>query len=237
MQTDPFFKPALGIKQSPLSARLRQRFDEDPQALTPLLDDASVEFLQSIEAPVSPLKMGHIAQDMGVIPMDNCQTHKEGVSYTYKGYDDYAPMAAYLGQEGSCLGCEPRPSRQHANKGFLDTLERVLPRTQATHGQTHAAASGQRTRCPRQPRLHARAGAGQRPGQEESSQPGSSGLCGQDRSSESPNIGPPWQNRSDSVRNDSGRTLSAMDLSVWPTLSRLCCLPRPLSRSCFLWLN
>jgi S-adenosylmethionine hydrolase len=36
--------------------------------------------------------------------MDNSQTRKEGVSYTYKGYDGYAPIAAYLGQEGWCLG-------------------------------------------------------------------------------------------------------------------------------------
>src|SRR5690606_15820639 len=56
VRTDPFFKSALGIKQSPSSARLRQRFDEDAQGLTPLLDDASVEFLQSVEAPVSPLR-------------------------------------------------------------------------------------------------------------------------------------------------------------------------------------
>lgn len=33
-RTDPFFKSAMGIKQSPFSARLRQRFDEDAKALT-----------------------------------------------------------------------------------------------------------------------------------------------------------------------------------------------------------
>ena len=68
VRTDPFFKSAMGIKQSPSSARLRQRFDEDAQALTPLLDEASVEFLQSAEAPVSPLAMGHVALDMDVFP-------------------------------------------------------------------------------------------------------------------------------------------------------------------------
>ena len=119
------------VGSSPSSARLRQRFDEDAQGLTPLLDDASVEFLQSVEAPVSPLAMGHVALDMDVFPMDNSQTRKEGVSYTYKGYDGYAPIAAYLGQEGWCLGCELRPGSQHANNGFLDTLKRVLPRARA----------------------------------------------------------------------------------------------------------
>jgi hypothetical protein len=68
---------------------------------------------------------------MDVFPMDNSQTRKEGVSYTYKGYDGHAPIAAYLGQEGWCLGCELRPGSQHANKGFIDTLGRVLPRARA----------------------------------------------------------------------------------------------------------
>jgi len=131
VRTDPFFKSAMGIKQSPSSARLWQRFDEDARALTPLLDDASCEFLTSIEAPVSPLNMGHVALDIDVFPMDNSQTSKEGVSYTYKGYDGYAPIAAYLGQEGWCLGCELRPGSQHANNGFLETLKRVLPRARA----------------------------------------------------------------------------------------------------------
>lgn len=131
VRTDPFFKSALGIKQSPSSARLRQRFDEDAQALTPLLDEASVEFLQSVQTPVSPLAVGCVALDMDVFPMDNSQTHKEGVSYTCKGYDGYAPMAACLGQEGWCPGCELRPGSQHANQGFLDALKRVLPRARS----------------------------------------------------------------------------------------------------------
>jgi hypothetical protein len=29
--------------------------------------------------------MGHVALDRDVFPMDNYQTSKEGVSYTYKG--------------------------------------------------------------------------------------------------------------------------------------------------------
>lgn len=130
-RTDPFFKSAMGIKQSPSSARLRQRFDEDAKALTPLLEDANCEFLRSVEAPVTALKMGHVALDMDVFPMDNSQTNKEGVSYTYKGHDGYAPIAAYLGQEGWCLGCELRPGSQHANNGFLETLRRVLPRARS----------------------------------------------------------------------------------------------------------
>ncbi len=102
VRTDPFFKSALGIKQSPSSARLRQRFDEDAKGLTPLLNDASVEFLQSVDAPVSPLAMGHVALDMDVFPMDNSQTHKEGVSYTYKGLAVSTPTRGFSTPSNGC---------------------------------------------------------------------------------------------------------------------------------------
>lgn len=125
---DDFFKAAMGIKQSPSSARLRQRFDEDARALIPLLDEASVEFLHNASISVGTLVTGHVPLDIDVFPMDNSNSKKEGVAYTYKGHDGYAPIAAYLGTEGWCLGCELRPGNQHANKEFIHTLDRVLPR-------------------------------------------------------------------------------------------------------------
>jgi Transposase DDE domain group 1 len=128
MRADPFFRQALGIKQSPSAPRLRQRFDEDASAIIPLIDAASVEFIGSVEAPITPLSTGHVALDIDVFPQDNSRTRKEAVSYTYKGYDGYAPIAAYLGNEGWCLSCELRPGSQHAQKEFGYTLERVLPR-------------------------------------------------------------------------------------------------------------
>ena len=128
---DPFFKAAMGIKQSASSARLRQRFDEDSRALIPLLDAASIEFLQNVQVPISALSTGHVPLDMDVFPMDNSGTKKEGVSYTYKGHDGYAPIAAYLGLEGWCMACELRPGSQHANNEFLHTLDRILPRVRA----------------------------------------------------------------------------------------------------------
>jgi hypothetical protein len=128
---DPFFKAAMGIKQSASSARLRQRFDEDARALIPLLDEASVEFLRNASMPIGRLPTGHVPLDMDVFPMDNSNTKKEGVAYTYKGHDGYAPIASYLGTEGWCLGCELRPGNQHANNEFIHTLDRVLPRVRS----------------------------------------------------------------------------------------------------------
>ena len=102
--------------------------DEDARALIPLLDEASVEFLCNASVPIGTLTTGHVPLDMDVFPMDNSNSKKEGVAYTYKGHDGYAPIAAYLGTEGWCLGCELRPGNQHANKEFIHTLDRVLPR-------------------------------------------------------------------------------------------------------------
>ena len=128
---DPFFKAAMGIKQSISSARLRQRFDEDAHNLIPLLDAASVEFMKNADVPINALSTGHVPLDIDVFPMDNSNTKKEGVSYTYKGHDGYAPIAAYLGLEGWCMACELRPGSQHANNEFIHALERILPRVRS----------------------------------------------------------------------------------------------------------
>nr|WP_230986832.1 hypothetical protein [Cohnella fermenti] len=48
---------------------------------------------------------------------DNSGTKKEGVSYTYKGMDGFAPMFAYLGQEGYGVNTELREGSQHCQNG------------------------------------------------------------------------------------------------------------------------
>ena len=74
------------------------------------------------------MKRRYAPLDIDVFPMDNSGTRKEGVGYTYKGFDGYAPLAAYLGQEGWCLACELRPGSQHGQNEFIHFLERVVPR-------------------------------------------------------------------------------------------------------------
>ena len=105
----------------PSSSRLRQGCDEDAAALTPLIDDSLAEVVVKREASVTPLpkrldKHRHVPLDIDVFPMDNSGTKKEGVAYTYKGYDSYAPIAAWPGQEGWTLGCEFRSGPHHSQK-------------------------------------------------------------------------------------------------------------------------
>ena len=124
---DPFFRQALGIRQMPSAARLRQRLDQDARALIDCVDEAAIEFVRQAGAPVTPLATGHVALDIDVFPMDNSGTRKEGVSRTYHGYDGYAPIAAYLGREGWCLALELREGSWHSQKEFEYVLERVIP--------------------------------------------------------------------------------------------------------------
>ena len=136
---DTFFSEALDAERVPSAPSLRQRFDEHASAMIPIVDKASTDFLASVGAPVTPImirygtalgavKDKYVALDIDVFPMDNSRTKKEGVSYTYKGFNGYAPLAAYLGEEGWCLACELRPGSQHGQKEFIYFLERVVPR-------------------------------------------------------------------------------------------------------------
>ena len=79
-----------------------------------------------LEAPISGYRSGLIPLDVDVFPQDNSKTKKEGVSRTYKNYDGYAPMAAYLGKEGWCFEVELRPGSQHSQNGFVDFINRVI---------------------------------------------------------------------------------------------------------------
>jgi hypothetical protein len=73
-------------------------------AITPCIDD------------IVPL-------DIDVSPFDNSGTKKEGVSWTYKKFDGYSPIMAYLGCEGYLVNIELREGRCHCQNEteiFLD---------------------------------------------------------------------------------------------------------------------
>ena len=126
MREDEYFKEALDIGRMPSVERLRQRLDEAGPSLVPVIDRSSRTMLKRLKAPVTGYKNGLIPLDVDVFPQDNSNTKKEGVSRTYKNYDGYAPMAAYLGMEGWCLEVELRPGSQHSQKGFVDFINRVI---------------------------------------------------------------------------------------------------------------
>ena len=68
------------------------------------------------------LANGLVPVDIDVTPMDNSKSKKEGVSRTYKGFDVYAPMMAYIGTEGYAINFELREGKQHCQKGTVEFL-------------------------------------------------------------------------------------------------------------------
>jgi hypothetical protein len=128
VRQDKYFKQALDIRRVPSAECLRQRFDAHAEAMLPVIDEASIEFMVNARVPVSPLAMGHVPIDLDVFPMDNSGTRKEGVSMTYQGREGYSPIAGYVGNEGWCVACELREGKQHSQNEFRYVLERVIPR-------------------------------------------------------------------------------------------------------------
>ena len=72
------------------------------------------------------LANGHVPVDIDVTPMDNSKSKKEGVSRTYKGFDGYAPMMAYIGTEGYAINFELREGKQHCQKGTVEFLQETI---------------------------------------------------------------------------------------------------------------
>ena len=72
------------------------------------------------------LANGLVPVDIDVTPMDNSKSKKEGVSRTYKGFDGYAPMMAYIGTEGYAITFELREGKQHCQKGTVEFLQETI---------------------------------------------------------------------------------------------------------------
>lgn len=67
-----------------------------------------------------------VAMDIDVSPFDNSGTKKEGIGWTYKKVEGFAPNFAYLGEEGYLIHCELREGSQHCQKGTPDFLDQAI---------------------------------------------------------------------------------------------------------------
>jgi hypothetical protein len=64
--------------------------------------------------------------DIDVSPFDNSKTKKEGVSWTYKKFDGYVPIFAYVGEEGYLANLKLRPGSDHSQNGTEAFLRQTL---------------------------------------------------------------------------------------------------------------
>lgn len=125
---DPdYYKYALGISHAiPSAETLRQRMDSIGNSLRDDILQANVTMFKTIGTEPSALPNGFVPTDIDVTPFDNSKTSKEGVSRTYKGFDGYAPIMAYIGTEGYLVNTELREGRQHSQKGTPHFLRETL---------------------------------------------------------------------------------------------------------------
>ena len=127
-QNDPsYYQTALHLKTGfPSSATLRQRMDEIGNTLRSQLLIFNAHLLKSNHVEPTALKNGMIPVDMDVTPMDNSNTKKEGVSFTYKKFIGYAPIMAYIGREGYLANAELREGKQHCQSGTPEFIRETM---------------------------------------------------------------------------------------------------------------
>lgn len=123
-----FYQYALGIaRELPSEETLHQRMDDIGSSLRNYIIHENVSMLKSNGICPGKMKNGYVPVDIDVTPFDNSKSNKEGVSRTYKGYDGYAPIMAYIGTESYLINAELREGKQHCQCNmpcfFKETIE------------------------------------------------------------------------------------------------------------------
>lgn len=126
---DNYFRTTLGLTDVPSEPTLRQRLDEialSEATVRQQVLKATATLLHNHAPALSPCFKHFIAIDGDVSPFDNSGTKKEGVSCTYKLMDGYAPMFAYIGNEGYLLNAQLREGKQHCQSGTPEFLRETF---------------------------------------------------------------------------------------------------------------
>jgi hypothetical protein len=110
-RNDAVFAHAFKIDLLPSESTLRQRLDELPEQRS---HSALRNFNRTLlkERCFGTVRAGHlnlVPVDIDVSVLDNSGSNKQGVSFTYKKHDGFAPIFAYIGTEGNMLDHELRP--------------------------------------------------------------------------------------------------------------------------------
>jgi hypothetical protein len=123
---DPFFLQSLYLDSVPSSPTLRQRLDSAGGAWNDIILKESACTVGQLAPAITPCHNNMVAVDIDVSPFDNSKTKKEGVSCTYKKVDGYAPIFAYIGEEGYLTNLELRPGSVHCQKGTEKFLKQTI---------------------------------------------------------------------------------------------------------------
>ena len=126
--TDPdFYKIALDIKSNiPSESSLRNRLNNIGTSMNTDILDGNISMFYECGIEPTELPCNCVPVDIDVTPFDNSKSHKEGVSRTYKNFDGYAPIMAYIGTEGYLCNTELREGKQHCQKGTPEFLSETI---------------------------------------------------------------------------------------------------------------
>ena len=100
--------------------------DDIGDSLRSNLLDANVDMFVAHSVFPGTLPGREVPVDMDVTPFDNSKTMKEAVSRTYKDFDGYAPMVAYMGTEGFMTNIELQEGKQHYQAHTPEFLKETL---------------------------------------------------------------------------------------------------------------
>ena len=125
-RNDPFFSQSLGLASVPSSPTLRQRMDSSKGVFNDIILEESAKLVGQLAPVITPCPGKLVPVDIDVSPFDNSKTKKEGVSWTYKKFDGYAPIFSYVGEEGYLANLELRPGSDHSQKGTEAFLNQTL---------------------------------------------------------------------------------------------------------------
>ena len=133
---DPFFLQSLELDTVPSSPTLRQRMDSAKGAFRDIILEESAGIVGRLAPAITPCHGKLVAVDIDVSPFDNSKTKKEGISWTYKKFDGYAPIFAYVGEEGYLANLELRSGSDHCPKGTEAFLRQTLCYARLMSGAT-----------------------------------------------------------------------------------------------------
>ena len=128
-RSDKFFKAALGVRTVPSAPTLRQRIESLPEEITTVLREFNMGIIAGgFEEQTAEWKkdrpheettlingVSYAIIDSDVTVLDNSDTKKEGVEWTYQKCAGYAPMISYIGRSGYMLNNELREGGMHSN--------------------------------------------------------------------------------------------------------------------------
>lgn len=134
---EEYYKMSLGIAYGiPSESTLRMRLDAIGQSMNGEILSGNISLFKACRVQPTALANSLVPLDIDVTPFDNSKSHKEGVSRTYKNFDGYAPIMAYIGTEGYGCNFELREGSQHCQKGTPNFLRETIAAAKQMTDQT-----------------------------------------------------------------------------------------------------